>query len=60
MAGPISVVIGNRYPIWLSFDVTPYVLDGKLRLQLVGSHFEIPNDDWYVTPPYGVSVRGWA
>jgi poly(3-hydroxybutyrate) depolymerase len=58
VAGPIYVVVGNRYPIWLSFDVTPYVLDGKLRLQLVGTHFEIPNDDWYVTPPYGVSVSG--
>lgn len=57
-AGPIYVVIGNRYPIWLSFDVTPYVVDGKLRLQLVATHFEIPNDDWYVTPPYGVSVSG--
>ena len=58
VAGPISVVIGNRYPIWLSFDVTPYVSEGKLRLQLVGTRFEIPNDDWYVTPPYGVGVSG--
>jgi predicted esterase len=58
VAGPIYVVIGNRYPIWLSFDVTPYVVDGKLRLQLVGTQFEIPNDDWYVTPPYGVGVSG--
>jgi poly(3-hydroxybutyrate) depolymerase len=58
VAGPISVVIGNRYPIWLSFDVTPYVSEGKLRLQLVGTRFEIPSDNWYVSPPYGVSVSG--
>jgi predicted esterase len=57
-AGPINVVIGNRYPIWLSFDVTPYVSEGKLRLQLVGTRFEIPPDNWYVTPPYGVGVSG--
>ena len=57
-AGPINVVIGNRYPIWLSFDVTPYVNEGKLRLQLVGTRFEIPSDNWYVTPPYGVGVSG--
>jgi predicted esterase len=58
VAGPISVVIGNRYPVWLSFDVTPYVSDGKLRLQLVATRFQIPSDDWYVSPPYGVSVSG--
>lgn len=58
VAGPISVVIGNRYPIWLSFDVAPYVSEGKLRLQLVGTRFEIPSDDWYVSPPYGVRTRG--
>ena len=58
VAGPISVVIANRYPIWLSFDVTPYVNEGKLRLQLVSTNFQIPNDDWYVTPPYGVGVSG--
>jgi poly(3-hydroxybutyrate) depolymerase len=58
MAGPISVVIGNRYPVWLSFDVTPYVSEGKLRLQLVTTRFQIPSDDWYVSPPYGVSVSG--
>jgi poly(3-hydroxybutyrate) depolymerase len=58
VAGPINVVIGNRYPIWLSFDVTPYVSEGQLKLQLAGTRFEIPNDNWYVTPPYGIRVSG--
>jgi poly(3-hydroxybutyrate) depolymerase len=57
-AGPINVSIGNRYPVWLSFDVTPYVSEGQLKLQLVGTRFEIPNDNWYVTPPYGIRVSG--
>jgi predicted peptidase len=57
-AGPINVIIGNRYPVWLSFDVTPYVADGQLKLQLVGTRFEIPSDNWYVTPPYGIRVSG--
>ena len=58
VAGPISIMIGYRYPVWLSFDVTPYVEQQRLRLQLVGSRFEIPSDDWYVTAPYGVSTSG--
>jgi poly(3-hydroxybutyrate) depolymerase len=57
-AGPINVTIGNRYPVWLSFDVTPYISEGKLKLQLVGTRFEIPSDNWYVTPPYGIRVSG--
>lgn len=58
VAGPISVLIGHRYPVWLNFDVTPYVREGRLRLQPSGGQFEIPNDNWYVSAPYGVSARG--
>jgi dienelactone hydrolase len=57
-AGPISVVIGNRYPVWLGMDVTPYVDGDKLRLRYNAARFEIPYDDWYVSPPYGVSTQG--
>jgi predicted esterase len=57
-AGPISVVIGNRYPVWLGMDVTPYVDGDKLRLRYNAARFEIPYDDWYVTAPYGVSTQG--
>jgi dienelactone hydrolase len=57
-AGPISVMIGNRYPVWLGIDVTPYVDGDKLRLRYNAARFEIPSDDWYVTPPYGVATRG--
>jgi poly(3-hydroxybutyrate) depolymerase len=58
VAGPIWIVIGHRYPVWLSFDVTPYVRDGRLRFQVVATRFDIPGDNWYVTRPYGVSTRG--
>lgn len=58
--GPIDIVIGHREPVWLSFDVTPYVQDRKLRLKHVGTRFEIPYDNWYVTAPAGVSVRGFG
>ncbi|HXY33584.1 MAG TPA: dienelactone hydrolase family protein [Planctomycetaceae bacterium] len=57
-AGPISVVIGNRYPVWLGMDVTPYVDGDKLRLRYNAARFEIPYDDWYVSAPYGVSTQG--
>ena len=59
-AGPIGIVIGHRRPAWLSFDVTPVVQDRKVRLQLVGSTFNIANDNWYVTAPNGVSVSGFG
>jgi len=59
-AGPIDIVIGHRYPVWVSFDVSPYIEQGKLRLKLIASRFEISNDNWYVTQPAGVSVRGFG
>lgn len=59
-AGPIDVVIGHRYPVWMSFDVTPYVDNRRLKLKLLGSRFDIPNDNWYVTYPAGVSVQGFG
>lgn len=57
-AGPISIVIGNRRPAWMSFDVTPVVVDRKLRLKLGGTLFQIDNDNWSVSSPAGVSTRG--
>lgn len=59
-AGPIDIVIGHRAPVWLSVDVTPYIENGKLRLKVAGTSFEIPWDNWYVTAPAGVSVRGFG
>jgi predicted esterase len=59
-AGPIDIVIGHREPVWLSFDVTPYIKDRKLRLRQVGTRFDIPYNNWYVTAPAGVSVRGFG
>jgi predicted esterase len=58
--GPIDIVIGHREPVWLSFDVTPYIKDRQLRLRQVGTRFDIPYDNWYVTSPAGVSVRGFG
>jgi poly(3-hydroxybutyrate) depolymerase len=57
-AGPMSVVIGHQRPVWLSFDVTPVIVERKLRLKLLSTSFTIPNDNWYVTGPAGVSVSG--
>jgi predicted esterase len=58
--GPIDIVIGHREPVWLSFDVTPYIKNRKLRLRQVGTRFDIPYDNWYVTAPAGVSVQGFG
>lgn len=57
-AGPIAIVIGHQRPVWLSIDVTPEVVERKLRLRHVGTSFSIPNDNWYVSGPAGVSTHG--
>ncbi len=59
-AGPINIVIGHQRPVWLSFDVTPEVVDRKLKFRHVGTSFSIPNDNWYVTAPAGVSAHGFG
>jgi poly(3-hydroxybutyrate) depolymerase len=58
VAGPIDVVLGQRRPVWLNLHVVPYVQARKLRLKLVGQSFNIPDDNWYVTGPAGVSTKG--
>src|SRR5262245_44314372 len=57
-AGPINIVMGHARPIWLSFDVTPEVQNRKLHFRHVGTYFAIPDDNWYVTAPAGVSTHG--
>lgn len=56
--GPISIVIGHRRPVWLSMQVDPYVDRGRLRLRLRSVGFQIPNDNWSVSPPAGVRTSG--
>lgn len=57
-AGPISIVLGHQRPIWISFDVTPEVVNRRLKFRHVGTTFAIPDDNWYVSGPAGVSTSG--
>ncbi len=57
-AGPMHIVIGHRAPVWLSVLVRPRIENRQMRLDLVGVDFQIPADNWYVTEPAGVHVRG--
>jgi poly(3-hydroxybutyrate) depolymerase len=57
-AGAMNVVIGHRAPVWLTIECRPTVIDRKVQLNLTGMDFQIPNDNWYVTEPNGVHVRG--
>jgi poly(3-hydroxybutyrate) depolymerase len=59
-AGAINIVMGHARPIWLSFDVTPEIHDRKLHFRHVGTYFSIPDDNWYVTAPAGVSTHGFG
>lgn len=58
VAGPISVSIGYQRPVWLSFDVKPYINGNQIKLRLLRTRFNIPQDNWNVSGPYGVSTRG--
>ncbi|QDT25449.1 Alpha/beta hydrolase family protein [Gimesia panareensis] len=58
VAGPISVSIGHQRPVWLSFDVQPYIQGQSLKLKLLRTRFTIPQNNWYVSGPAGVSTRG--
>jgi poly(3-hydroxybutyrate) depolymerase len=57
-AGPMNVVIGHRAPVWVTMELRPTVENRQVRLNLAGMDFKIPNDNWYVTEPAGVQVRG--
>jgi poly(3-hydroxybutyrate) depolymerase len=57
-AGPMNVVIGHRAPVWLTMELRPHVQNHRLQLNLTGMDFQIPADNWYVTEPSGVHVRG--
>lgn len=59
-AGPITIGIGTRRPVWLNINARPYVKDRKLKLSVIDSSFRIDRDNWYVTRPYGVAARGWG
>ena len=56
--GPMNVVIGHRAPVWLSVVIRPRVENRRLKLDVVGADFQIQSDNWYVTEPAGVHVRG--
>lgn len=57
-AGAINVVIGHRAPVWLTVECRPTVVDRKVQLNLTAMDFQIPADNWYVTQPNDVHVRG--
>ncbi len=57
-AGPMTITLGHRRPVWISFDVTPYIQNRQLKLRLAGTYFRIPDDNWYVSGPAGVSASG--
>ena len=58
--GPITISIGQRYPVWFNLELEPYIADRKLRLRVASSGFQIPNDNWSISNPAGVSVQGFG
>jgi poly(3-hydroxybutyrate) depolymerase len=51
VAGPMEIVIGEKSPVWLSVRVRPLTKDRHLRFEIKDTHFQIPDDNWYVTTP---------
>lgn len=60
VAGPIRIVIGHRQPVWLSLAVEPRVENRKLKLKLIQTRFQIPNNNWYVTTPRILDTDGFG
>lgn len=56
-AGPMSIFIGFREPVWLTVDVLPQVTNRRLKLQMAAVHFQIPDDNWQISRP-DVIVQG--
>ncbi len=59
-AGPILISIGQRYPVWFNLELGPYIADRQIRLRLISAGFQIPDDNWSVSQPAGVSVQGFG
>ncbi len=59
-AGPITIAIGHREPVWFNLEVSPYIADRRIRLRLVSSGFHIPDGNWSVSQPAGVSIQGFG
>lgn len=57
-AGPMHVVIGHREPVWLTIELRPHVENRCVKLNLAAMDFKIPENNWYVTQPSDVHVRG--
>lgn len=56
--GPIAIWIGHRYPVWFNLELAPYIENNRIRLRLIGAGIQIPPDNFSVSQPAGVSVRG--
>jgi poly(3-hydroxybutyrate) depolymerase len=56
-SGPMDIVVGHAAPVWLRIRVRPQIVDRRIRFELGGAQFQIPDDNWYVTTPQ-VEVRG--
>jgi poly(3-hydroxybutyrate) depolymerase len=56
--GPMQIAIGRRRPVWLSMELQPRVVKRRLRFRTLSKSFQIPNDDWRVSPPASVEVHG--
>lgn len=60
VTGPILISFGHAGPVWLSFDVTPYIQGKQIKLRHAGTNFQIPPGNFSVSPPRGVSVSGFG
>lgn len=57
-AGPTTIRIGHRYPLWMEFLLRPSVNDGRVRLEVARADFHIPDANWVVSPPEQIAVSG--
>ncbi|REJ72491.1 MAG: hypothetical protein DWQ34_11890 [Planctomycetota bacterium] len=57
-AGPVMIRLGHRRPVWIDLNVRPQIVEGEFDLLTEQITFEIPDDNWMITPPEEVTAEG--
>jgi predicted esterase len=58
VAGTTSIRFAQHAPVWLTMNVIPKVVNGKMQFTSAGASFNIPPNDYYVTPPASAWING--
>lgn len=55
-SGPLTITIGHREAIPLALELQPVIHHQGLKLNVLRTRFEIPDHNWYITPPSEIEL----